>query len=116
MNAFAGLPHISDVTPRSAADDALFADLAAVLDRHGALDRFGVTLLHTHYPIADGEVLLEATDEDARVQTLTPVMERPGNVIETVWRLGPGGKAMAHCICPEDSKGNHMGTHIKKGG
>jgi hypothetical protein len=117
MNAFQGLPDIANVTPRGPADDALFADIAAVLAKHDALDRFGVTLLHTHYPIADGEVLLEQTDVAARVQTIAPVLGQPADIIETAWRLGPDGQAIVNCICPTDIRtGEHKGDHIKTGG
>lgn len=114
MNAYHGLPDIADVIPRSAADDALFAELAEVLSRHGARDRFGVVLLHTHFPIGDGEILVEDTDVLSRTQTIKPVIGRPARTIETSWRLGPNGEAITNCICPEDRNGNHLGSHISK--
>jgi hypothetical protein len=115
MNAFEGLPHITEVQPRSAADDALFAELAAVLDKYGARDRFGINLLHHHYPLHAGEVLIEETDETSRVQTLRPVKGRPANVIETSWRLGAQGQAIMNCVCPSDIRGQHSGQHISHG-
>lgn len=114
MNAFAGLPDIADVIPRSAADDALFAELAAVLNKHSARDRFGVVLLHTHYPIADGEMLVEETDVETRTQTIRPAPGRPADTIETAWRLGPQGQAITNCVCPVDRNGDHLGNHISK--
>jgi hypothetical protein len=71
-SAFAGLAHISSVGAISRADNHVLQDIAEVLKRHGALDRFGVALLHTHFPMGPGEVQVEATDEVARVQTTTP--------------------------------------------
>src|SRR5262245_50512481 len=116
MNAaFEGLPDIHDVIPRTAADDGLFAELAAVLDKHNARERFGVTLLHTHFPMADGEVRLEKTNVSARRQTIEPVSAQPGNTIATAWRLGPDGAATTICICPTDHRGNHLGDHIAHG-
>jgi hypothetical protein len=118
MNAFAKLPHISEVRPRGPEDDPVFAEVAAVLERHNALGRFGLFLRHVHFDIADGEVLLEETDEEARVQTLKPVridsLQEPG--IETAWNLDAAGHATTNCICPTDRHGNHLGRHIKKGG
>ena len=93
--------HIADVEGKSEKDDALFAELAAVLKRHNALDRFGVTLLHRHFDIRKGEVLLETTDVPSRVQTIEPVPEASlADVpfVETSWRLGDGWVAMA-CVC-----------------
>jgi hypothetical protein len=40
--------------------DAKFVqDLVAVLEKHGNLDRFGLCLLHDHFSLGDGEVLVE---------------------------------------------------------
>ncbi len=93
--------HISEVEPRSEKDDALFEELAAVLKKHNALDRFGVTLLHRHFKIEPGEVLLETTDIPGRIQTICPVKHHEmaaDPYIETSWRLGDGWIAMG-CKC-----------------
>ena len=62
--AFADLPDVDTPLPKTEADDKLFRELAEVLKRHNPLDRFGITLLHTHFPIKDGETLLETSDEN----------------------------------------------------
>lgn len=93
--------HISEVEPRSEKDDALFEELATVLKKHHALDRFGVTLLHRHFEIKPGEVLLETTDIPRRIQTVCPVKNDEMSTdpyIETSWRLGDGWIAMG-CKC-----------------
>jgi hypothetical protein len=116
MNAlYADLPHIEEVRPRTSADDALFAEMAEVLKRHNALDRFGVCLLHTHFAIDDGEVLVEETDENGRVQTIRPkpIGAHP-DVIETSWRLGPNGEAIQNCVCVGTDGWSHR--HHSHGG
>jgi hypothetical protein len=93
--------HIADVEPRSDKDDLLFSELASVLKKHGALDRFGITLLHRHFPIAPGEFLLETTDIERRFQTIEPIKDsemRGEDFIETAWRLGDNWIAMS-CRC-----------------
>ncbi len=93
--------HIADVQPRTDGDDPLFTELAAVLKKHNALERFGVTLLHRHFDMRPGEVLLETTDIPSRVQTIEPVPEEElagVPYVETSWRLGDGWVAMA-CVC-----------------
>lgn len=108
MNVYSGLPDIKDVVPRGPADDALMAEIAGVLNRHGAIDRFGVTLLHTHFPIHDGEIMLEETDETLRVQKLSPVPKHEAvGGIETSWRLTAEGVAMSFCICPDVKEHYH---------
>lgn len=47
--AFADLPDVDAVLSKTEADDELFRELAEVLKRHNALDRFGITLLQTHF-------------------------------------------------------------------
>jgi hypothetical protein len=93
--------HIREVEPRSEKDDTLFAELADVLKKHNALDRIGVSLLHRHFDIKPGEVLLETTDIPSRVQTIRPVPHDEMTTdpyIETSWRLGDGWIAMG-CKC-----------------
>lgn len=94
-------PHIAEVEPRSEKDEMLFADLAAVLKKHNALQRFGITLLHRHFEIEPGEVLIETTDVHARVHTIRPVEHDEATAepyFETGWRLGDGWTAM-YCKC-----------------
>lgn len=100
-SALSAPAHISDVEPRSEKDDALFAELACVLKKHDALNRFGVSLLHRHFEIKSGEVLLETTDIESRTQTIRPVDHTATDddpCIETAWRLGDGWVAMG-CKC-----------------
>lgn len=96
------------------ADDELFQDLAEVLKRHSALDRFGITLLHKHFEIAADEALLETTDIESRKQFLTTVKRGELvtlNAIETSWRLGPDGKALWGCVCVQDPKTGQCRGH-----
>lgn len=93
--------HISDVEARSEKDHALFAELASVLKKYGALNRFGVSLLHRHFEIKPGEILLETTDIASRTQTIRPVDHNATAAdpyIETAWRLGDEWIAMG-CKC-----------------
>jgi hypothetical protein len=99
--ALASLRHISEVEPLSDQDRPLFNDLIAVLKKYDALDRFGITLLHKHFEMAEDEVLLETTDLRTRIQTIEPVKksELDGvEAIETSWRLDTEGPLM-NCKC-----------------
>lgn len=99
-------PHISDAEPLSSNDGALIADLHDVLQRHGALKRFGITLLHTHFPLAADEVILEETDMDTRLQTMRPVPLASVEGIpatETSWSLETG-RAIMRCTCLKSGK------------
>lgn len=107
------LPDISEALRRTDADQPLMDDLIAVLRRHNALDRFGITLLHQHFDIADDEVLLETTDVRSREQLIRPVKKSSLEGIdytETSWRLDSGSPMMA-CVCVYSSDGKGGRVH-----
>lgn len=89
---WADVPHIGDVGSISPDDRSCLEEVRAVLARHGLLNKFGVALLHHHFPIDDTEVFVETIDPQARTltATATPVSELAGaSMIETMWRFGP---------------------------
>jgi hypothetical protein len=107
------LPLIEDVRPRSDDDDALFAELREVLERHGAATRFGICLLHRHFAVADDEMLLETCDAASRTLVMRP---RPADecsgssVVETSWRLdSPGITQRCQTKCDNSSFGHTRG-------
>jgi hypothetical protein len=110
------LADIEDVEPLNDSDAPVMAELYEVLKRHGALQRFGITLLHQHFQIADDEVLLERTDPVSRRQTIEPVKAdtlEGKEPIQTSWRLDTGKPAM-YCVCVVvDRLGRH--EHIDNG-
>ncbi|MEV5240096.1 hypothetical protein AB0K89_13450 [Streptomyces cinnamoneus] len=60
------LPSFEEAEGLGAQDAPFVRDLVAVLDKHGNLDRFGLCLLHDHFPLAADEVLVETHDTAAR--------------------------------------------------
>lgn len=118
-SAWSGLADINDVTPLAEHERACLADIRDVLERHGALDRFGVTLLHSHFPLADDEVLLESVDPDARLLETRVVKaddEAATTAIETSWRLDDlTGQVRCETMClrPEGPRGPHQKTHYE---
>lgn len=116
--AYQGLPHIDDVAPFSDADRACLDEVRAVLDRHGMTNRFGVCLLHQHFPIRDDEVLVETCDEEERTLTLRPISKDSlpfHSVVETVWRFDrPGASAACWKACVADGPaGSHRTKHVQ---
>jgi hypothetical protein len=67
------LSHIADMEPIGDADGPCLEEIRQVLLRHGREDRFGVSLLHSHFPVGPGEQLLETTDVDKREQLVRVV-------------------------------------------
>ena len=67
------LRHIADVRPIDDSDGACLNDIRRVLIKHGQVERFGVTLLHSHFDVAGDEILLETTDLEKREHYVRPV-------------------------------------------
>jgi hypothetical protein len=114
--AYRDLPDIDAVTPLDADDIKCLEDVRDILAKHGRLDRFGVTLLHSHFPIEDGEVLVESCDDAERTLTMKvlpkEVLAEP-SITPTAWRLS-SGEALLGCYnaCVAAS-GGHKRKHVK---
>jgi hypothetical protein len=108
------LKDIDDVEPINDGDLECLADLRDVLKKHGKCERFGVALLHKHFEMEEGELLVEFTDKEARELTIKPVKsEAVGNTVETIWMLLDGeNRAMLGCrqSCSKDG-GWHSPYH-----
>lgn len=120
--ALADLPTIDQVIPVGPHDEECIEELRQVLVRHGALQRFGITLLHKHFDVGDEEVLLESVDADNRTLTQTPTSRgvSHGRAIETAWRLDdPLAQRRCEIICVPDrdreGKPVHSRNHYQTG-
>jgi hypothetical protein len=81
---------LEETTPLSQDDMACFAEMRELLRRYNKLDRFGISLLHSHFEMQQGEVLIESSDAKTRTMTLEPkIMDTTEiNGIDTQWYLG----------------------------
>lgn len=95
---WAEFPHIADVEPLGERDQTVLEEIRAVLEKHDALNRFGINLIHRHFGLAEGEVALEFTDQENRRQVVEvrPEAEVVGaaNVIATQWVFGTKGEGV----------------------
>lgn len=110
-----GLPDIDDVDPMGEQDRPVIEEVRSVLEKHDALGRFGLTLLHSHFELADDEILVECVDAENRTLTVRPrsTSEIPDDVEVTVtsWRLDtPDGAPMHVQQCFRTKDGS---THMK---
>jgi hypothetical protein len=108
------LPNIDNVEPMGDQDLAVMNEVRDVLAKHGALERFGLTLLHTHFDIGEDEILVEKVDAEARTLTISPMPAREaaaaGDPFETSWRLdAPDGQPRCVLYCFRAPEGDfHM--------
>jgi hypothetical protein len=97
--SYAPFADILQVDPMGDADQLCMKEIREVLQRHQRLDRFGICLLHSHFPVGPDEILLEETDAANRCSTVRPAKMAaidPEDIIVTMWSLRDG-KAQQAC-------------------
>lgn len=105
------LNHFEDVQPIGDSDAECLEEIRQVLEKHGALSRFGINLLHTHFHIEDDEVMMETTDMAKREHVVRPVktqwLEQQGiEAATTVIGFDENGYK-AVCGCDPRASGHH---------
>ena len=115
----AQLRDVDDVQELGPQDHACLDEVREVLHRHGKLDRFGVCLLHSHFPIHDGERLVETCDVERRELWIRPMSESDLNglsLLETAWHLGERTTALRCRVECVKQSGSHVRKHVTRGG
>lgn len=108
---------IEDVEPLNEGDNECLAEISKVLTKYNKRSKFGLALLHKHFPMSDDEQLVEFTDADTRVLTIKPVKDlEPGRTIQTIWELGEvseDNKVRLGCSqqCWTNIQGGHSRSH-----
>lgn len=108
------LPRIDDVGVISEEDEACLHEIREVLERHKKLSRFGIALLHRHFDMDSGEVLLEQCDESTRTLVAKPVGRTALKATEatpTVWRFDAGSGKTGSRYCQIDQFRRHVSKH-----
>lgn len=82
------LPTFEEARPLNENDQNFIKEIRTILEKHGNLDRFGLCLLHDHFPIAEDEILMESHDKETRKITIVPMKrsELP-EFKPTMWNL-----------------------------
>jgi hypothetical protein len=94
-------------------DAECLAEIRTVLMKHGKLERFGLTLLHKHFDVADDECLLETIDATNRTLVVRPVPRSTlGQAVQTQWRLDAVDPLLwCESYCNRTSNGDHQHGH-----
>jgi len=117
---WSNLRNIDDVQPVNDGDTDCLVEIREVLRRHGKLDRFGVALLHSHFDLANDEILLESSDEESRTLVTKPVKEAETagtRKVGTIWMLREGDiAAMSWCrsYCQQNIVGHSKKHKVVK--
>jgi hypothetical protein len=115
-----GLLDIDEVQPFDPEkDQPIFDEIRQVLARHNALHRFGVTLLHKHFDVYEGERMVEMSDPETRTLEIRPRPEKLGlneTYIQTNWRFDSQISSTQLCFadCLRSGGGKHHEIHKKK--
>jgi hypothetical protein len=115
---WSSLSHVDELEPISNKDTEVLDAVREVLVQHGYCDRFGITLLHRHFPLADDEINVEATDEESRVSTTKPYKRRDvseSGAIQTQWRFkmdGPQAVTVCEAKCFSVGSVSHNQKHV----
>ena len=115
---WAKLSHIDAIEPIGESDQECLTEIRAVLLRHRKTNRLGVALLHSHFDLAEDEVLLETCDQEVRALTMSPAkVDTVGSGdIGTIWMFGDQDtKITSWCrqYCKRGIFGNHFEAHEK---
>lgn len=111
---WSSLEHIDNVRPIDDSDAACLEEIRLVLAKYGNLGRLGVALLHSHFELADDEMMLETTDVEQREHWVRPVkksyLDAAGLEAQTtILRFDESGYSQ-YCGCCRDNHG-HTGRH-----
>lgn len=72
-------------------DYQCLAEVGRCLVEEHANERFGVTLLHSHFPVRDDEILVEEAHTDPQLITLRPVSGACSGLVATSVCFGGAG-------------------------
>ena len=109
---------IHQVDRRLDAEAAAFSELRSVLERHGLERKYGITLLHKHFDLAEDEMMVEHTDVASRTLISRPAKidsVAPENMIEVTWsldRAATAGVCVWRCYYDANSTPQHAGKHM----
>src|SRR5260370_30601829 len=110
---WSSLQDIDDVRPIDDSDAACLEEVRLVLAKHRNLDRFGIALLHSHFQVAEDEMMLETTDVEHIEHWVRPVkkssLEQVGlEPQSTIVRFDDRG-AIQYQVCLINEQGQHVG-------
>lgn len=115
--AYKDLADIDTVPSLDDDDMACLSDIRDVLLKHGKLERFGVNLLHSHFPIKEDEVLVETCDDEARTLTMKVKSKdvlASSDLKATAWRLSDGEVMLGCYTACVAAGGGHKRKHVER--
>lgn len=113
---WSSLTDVDDVEPITDQDYAVLSEVREILQKHGAMERFGVCLLHRHFDVKEDELAVEYTDAENRISMVRvePAAGTKGPFLETMWRFSDRPlEATTVCIRRCSDSDGHKNVHLK---
>ncbi len=87
--------HIDDVKRYSSQDMKMLAIFGQILAQHDAQERFGISLLHKHFDLQEGEIIVETKSIDSKEFTISvSSIYDQNNKVPSMWRFVEGEKTI----------------------
>jgi len=83
----------------------MFREISNVLQKYdGKTRKFGLQLIHSHFPLKSEEILHETHDKERRKMLIQPILKNliPSKAFATAWTLNPSGNPSAVMFCCDD--------------
>ena len=86
--AFKGLQDIHKVEEFSKVKDwEFFQDVSHLLFKHGKIEKFVITLLHTHFSISKNEIIVESADKENTKINIEVKRKNRKSYYPNIWRF-----------------------------
>lgn len=102
---------MKNVVQLSTEEREMMKEVSAVFSKYKSKTRrFGLQLIHTHFPINKDEILFETHDKKTRILITKPVKKaKAKDALATAWEIKENGKIKIAMFCCEEG-GNDEGT------
>lgn len=115
---WSSLLDVDEVDPVGSDDHKVLKEIQKILKNNGALNRFGICLLHRHFDVNEGEIAVEYTDTENRISTVKvePVKEIiDKSYLQTMWRFSDQPNSITVCVRRCSYNSGHRQIHVREG-
>lgn len=119
VNATQGLMDIDNTSDASRAEFLGVQEVLHMMEAKNLTSRFGITLLHKHFDVADDEIMIETCDTKKRTLLIRPIKKTilakmPVEVRQTQWRGDVEGIGLGCSVVCTNTGQGHSPSHIPK--
>ena len=96
----------------SSEERKMMKEVGSIFSKYkGKTRQFGLQLIHSHFQLAEDEILHETHNKRNRVLTTIPVkIDRTKDALATAWQISANGKIIVSMFCCDDGGVDDDGT------